>query len=172
MNKFRCLILIFFVVGFLLTFDVACQDAQPTPSPSPTPLAVVECDISDDECKAVPQDFIDDAAKAFELVIAQREALQKFKNERAATDAERKAVDILIAGLDKVLAIYDKTLDAADKLRLMYKSFIETQNKFIDALLELVKAKQKTSFLGSLWNSFKDFFKIVLAFYAGRAVGT
>jgi hypothetical protein len=160
-----------FVVAFalLIAVDMASgQTVQPTPAPTPPVLATVECDITADDCKGVKQDFIDDANKAFELVVEYRAAVEQFKNERAKTDAERQAAQILINGYDELLRIKDLTIDAQAKLQLMYENFIKVQNQFIDKLITLAEQKQQRGFMGKLWDGFKRLAELALVFYAGR----
>lgn len=151
-NISRCSWLLTPLLIYILTLTALPQ------TPAPTPIATVE----------VTQDFVDSANKAFKLVREQREALQKFKDERKATMAERQAATTLIAGLDKLVEIHKATIEAAEKLNELYVSFIETQQKFIDRLIELAKEKQRTGFLGKLWNGFKTVVTAILFFYAGR----
>ena len=154
-----------FVTQLLMLLFVINPVAQvrPTPTPSPTPenvLATVE----------VSTEFVDRANQAFKLVVEQRDALAKFRNERVKTEAQQKAANTLIAGLDKLVEIHVSTIEAAEKLIKMQESFIQTQQKFIDALIELTKEKKKRGFLGKLWDGFKLVALMVLSLYAGKGL--
>lgn len=93
----------------------------------------------------VSQQFLDDANKAFALVIEQRDALAKFTAERKATDAERAAADALIKGMNELLAVKDRTISQYELLSQFQQKVIQFQFEVIEKLEKQLK-KPKSLF--------------------------
>lgn len=91
------------------------------------------------------QQFIDDANKAFALVIEQRDALAKFANERRASEIERAAADALIKGMNELIAIKDRTISQYELLSQFQQSVIKFQAEIIERLEKQLK-KPKSLF--------------------------
>lgn len=113
----------------------------------------------------VEQTFIDSATKAFEMVVSQREVINKFLEERAKSDAEKQVAGTLIKSLDELLAIKDKTIAAYEKMMLIYENVIKMQFSIIEQLEKrLLKPK---SFLDKFLKAVKD----IVVFAAGVVIG-
>lgn len=93
----------------------------------------------------VSQQFVDDATRAFNLVIEQRDALEKFKLERAKTDIERASADALIKGMNEFVALKDRQIGQYELLVKMQQSIIAFQAEIIERLEKMLK-KPKSLF--------------------------
>jgi type I site-specific restriction endonuclease len=92
----------------------------------------------------VDKEFVSDANRCFDEVVACRDALEKFKNERAKTEAERHAADTLIASLNQLVAVKDRIIEAQAKLIDFYEKALNkpksTFDKFLNGVKEVLKA--------------------------------
>lgn len=90
--------------------------------------------VNGQDSVTVSRQFFEDATRAFDLVVQQREALAKYAEERAASLAERQKAEMLIKALDELIEIKNRTLVAKDDLIRVYQAIIDTQAKIIDKL--------------------------------------
>lgn len=113
----------------------------------------------------VSQSFLDDCTKAFKLVVEQRDALEKFKIERAKTDQERASADALIKGLNEFILLKDRTIGQYELLIKFQNQIIDFQKAIIDNLQkQLLKPK-------SLFQKIIGIMEKVVVLLAGIAIG-
>ena len=93
----------------------------------------------------VDQSFIDDATRAFNLVVEQRDAIEKLKSERKLSEVERQSADLLIKGLNDLLLLKDKTIEQYQKMIEIQGKIIEFQSKIIEKLQQMIN-KPKSMF--------------------------
>lgn len=93
----------------------------------------------------VTQDFLDSATRAFDLVVEQRDAIEKLKAERSLSEVERKSADLLIKGLNDLLLLKDKTIEQYQKMIQIQQQIIEFQQQIIEKLQNMLK-KPKSLF--------------------------
>ena len=93
----------------------------------------------------VDQSFLDDCNKAFQLVIEQRDALEKFKIERAKNEIERQSAQSLIDGLNSLITIKDRTIATYADIVKFQQKIIEFQNEIITRLQQAIN-KPKSGF--------------------------
>lgn len=107
---------------------------------------------------------MDDSAKAFDLVVAQRDAIDallKTKNlqaeERKAWELVRAALNDVIATKDKIIASYEQLVATQQKVIAMYGALVEKMQ------LEMGKKK-------SFWDKVLDTVKIISYILVGVAI--
>lgn len=140
---------------FLLSIAVKGQTVSPTP-----------------QKVLVEQSFVDDAAKAFALVVSLRDALQKEQMSngasavtKAALQAQIDALNSLIVIQDRKAAIYDSLLVLRDKAFEVYDKIIKIQADIIDRLsTQLGKGK-------SGWQKFTAGLAKIAVLLAGVLIG-
>lgn len=114
----------------------------------------------------VTQEFINDATRAFDLVVEQRKAIDEFLKERAKTDAERVNAQILIKGFDELIAIKDKSISALEKLNVIYEKVIQMQFDIIEKLEK--RLMKPRSFFQKFLQGLKEVALIVVGVAVGR----
>jgi hypothetical protein len=116
----------------------------------------------------VDQGFVDDATAAFEELEASRDTIKSFLRERNLSEAERKAATSLIASIDKLVEIKDRTILSFEKLLVIYERAIELQSKLIDRLEKrLLKPK---NFFEKFLDGVKEILKAVTFIAIGRGL--
>ncbi len=113
----------------LILSSTLITTAQTTPTPTPLAVAPIQ-----PVKVVVDSSFVDDANKAFNEVLALRQAIEQFKAERGSSTAERAASDALIKNLNDLIAIKDRTISANEQLVQVYAKIIQIQNDMIDRL--------------------------------------
>ena len=93
----------------------------------------------------VTQGFVDDATKAFIELPALRGTVQKLLAERKLSEDERKVTVSLLEGIDKILALKDRTISDYTKLSELQMRIIDMQQRIIEKL-ETALNKPKSSF--------------------------
>ncbi len=150
--------LLILAICLLLAAGSYAQTVSPTPDRS-RPVTVT-------------QGFVDDASKAFALVVELRDSLQKEKelNEakgvtNAAKDAQIVALNGLIAIFERKDVIYQSLLDLRDQAFAVYEKVIKIQADMIDRMAkQLSKGK-------SGWDKFVGVLKTVATIVLGVAIG-
>lgn len=117
-------------------------------------LILGSCNFAHAQTVNVSQSFVDDCTKAFNLVIEQRDALEKFKIERAKNDVERASADALIKGLNEFVALKDRTISQYELLVQMQQKIISFQQGIITKLQEMLKKPK--SFLDKVLKVLKE----------------
>lgn len=117
----------------------------------------------------VDQSYIDDSNKAFDEVLALREAAEKALAERGATRAERAVATVLIASFDKVIAIKNQEIDAHKQLELLLQGMIKIQQDFI-VWMQTQLAKPKKNIFQRILSGIKKAAEMVLAVLAGAGL--
>lgn len=110
----------------------------------------------------VTQKFVDDAAKAFDLIAANRTALEKYANDEKNSLIEREQARILIKGYDELLAIKDRTISAVEKLTALYERAVALQERILDRYekyFEEIDRRGRNK--NSLWKQIKQVFTVV-----------
>lgn len=146
-----CLAMIFFC-------GLQAQTVTPTPDRS-TPITVT-------------QGFVDDATKAFALVVTLRDALQKAQMASGADTVTKAALQAQIDSLNGLMviyerkdAVYESLLVLRDKAFAAYDVIVKIQSDMIDKLSkQLAKGKTK-------WDKFLTVLKEVAAITLGIAIG-
>lgn len=120
----------------------------------------------------VTQGFVDDAAKAFELVVVLRDQLQKEQMlngasavTKAALQAQIDALNGLIIIKDRKEAIYQSLLDLRDQAFAVYERVIKIQAEMIDRQTKQMN-KGKSG-----WDKFLSVLKTVAVLLSGYALG-
>lgn len=122
---------------------------------TPTPEKTVE----------VTESFVQDANRAFDLIVAQREALAKYAAERTLTIAERDAANGLVKSMDELILIKDRQVAAQEKLNQIYAQMIEIQGKIITQLENRLNRPK------GFYQKFLDNLKVVIEIAVGIAIG-
>lgn len=143
------------ILIILLSFIAFGQTPTPTPDRS-RPVTV-------------DQGFVDDATKAFELVAAQKETIQKFINERGRTEAERQAGEALIKGLNDFLALKDRMISQYELLVNRLQTIVDFQFKIIEKLKEMMNKPK--GFWQKLFDGVKEILKAATYIMIGRGIG-
>lgn len=117
----------------------------------------------------VTQSFLDDATRAFNLVVEQRDALAKYAAERLTADAERRNAQMLIQALDELIAIKDKTLSAKDDLIKIHSQAIEIQSKIIEKLEKQLNRPQSS--FAKFTKVLKEVLILTSGIFIGRGLG-
>jgi hypothetical protein len=149
--------LVIFLVIFLAFFGEA--NAQ-TVSPTPEPQVLVS------------QSFLNDATKAFALVVELRDALEKERTAsgatavvKAALQAQIDALNGLIVIKDRKEVVYQSLLDLRDQAFAVYEKVIKIQADMIERMsAQLNKGK-------SAWDKIVGVLKTVVSILAGAAIG-
>lgn len=129
-------------------------------------MASAQCvDTADDPCVSIKQSTVNKSAQVADELIAARDAIVKFKTERAATDAERAAATVLIKGLNDLIATKDLIIAQYEKINELYKKAIDFQQIIIERL-EKQLSKPKTG-----WQKFLTTLKEIALVLAGAALG-
>jgi threonine dehydratase len=129
----------------------------------------VDCNKTPDHPKCqkvvVTQGYIDDATKAFDLVVAQRDAIDaliKTKNlqgeERKAWELVRNALNDVISVKDKIISSYEQLVATQQKVIAMYSGLVEKMQ------LEIGKKK-------GFWDKVLDTVKVIGYILTGVALG-
>lgn len=102
-------------------------------TPSPTPIPV-------DRNTPVTTDagFIADANAAFTELKAAKEALEKYRNERGRTEAERAAADAEIKGLNALIDIFKQGYAQYGLMVTALQKIIEFQWAMIDRFKDML----------------------------------
>lgn len=116
----------------------------------------------------VDQSFIDDATKAFDLVVAQRKVIEDFQKERATSNAERASAQVLINAFDALIKVKDQISAEKDKIIALYAQVIDLQQKII-LNLEKQLSKPKSAFQKFL-KGLKEVLLIVTGVLIGRGL--
>jgi hypothetical protein len=151
-------ILLTLAICFVLTLSMSAQTVSSTPDRN-TPVQVT-------------QGFVDDATKAFALVVELRDALQKEQMAsgasavtKAALQAQIDALNGLIAIKDRKDAAYESLLTLRDKAFEMYDRIIKIQADMLDRLTAQLNKPQ------SAWKKFVRMVEKIVVFAAGAAIG-
>jgi CHASE3 domain sensor protein len=120
----------------------------------------------------VSQGFVDDATKAFALVVELRDALQKEQMAsgasavtKAALQAQIDALNGLIAIKERKETVYEQLLTLRDQAFAMYDKIIKIQTEMIDRLTAQLNKPQ------SAWQKFVRVVEKIVVFAAGAAIG-
>lgn len=148
---------IFLVI--ILTLFCGIGSAQ-TVSPTPEPQVIVS------------QSFLNDATKAFALVVELRDALEKERTAsgattvvKAALQAQIDALNGLIVIKDRKEAVYQSLLDLRDQAFAVYEKVIKIQADMIERLTTQLNKPQ------SGWQKFVRIIEKVVIILAGVALG-
>jgi hypothetical protein len=149
------------LLSFLLAVLLISANAQ-TVSPTPDRNKPV----------TVSQGFVDDATKAFALVVELRDALQKEQMAsgasavtKAALQAQIDALNGLIAIKERKETVYEQLLTLRDQAFAMYDKIIKIQTEMIDRLTAQLNKPQ------SAWQKFVRVVEKIVVFAAGAAIG-
>lgn len=122
-------------------------------------------DTVDDPCISIKQSTVNKSAQVADELIAARDAIVKFKTERAATDAERAAATVLIKGLNDLVATKDLIIVQYEKINELYKKAIDFQQVIIERLEKQLNRPK------SGWQKFLTTLKEIALVLAGAALG-
>ena len=122
-------------------------------------------DTADDPCVSIKQSTVNRSAQVADELIAARDAIVKFKTERAATDAERAAATVLIKGLNDLVATKDLIIVQYEKINELYKKAIDFQQVIIERLEKQLNRPK------SGWQKFLTTLKEIALVLAGAALG-
>jgi len=112
----------------------------------------------------VPQATLNKAAQVADELVAARDAIAKFKVERAANEAERAAATVLIKGLNDLVATKDLIIVQYEKINELYKKAIDFQQIIIERL-EKQLSKPK-----SAWQKFVGVLEKIVLVLTGAAL--
>lgn len=115
----------------------------------------------------VDQSFVDDATKAFELVVEQRKTIETFLTERAKTDIERQSMNALLKSYDELIKVKDSISAEKDKIIAFYAKVVEMQMTIIEQLEK--KLTKPKSFLDKVLKVLKEVALIVGGILIGRS---
>lgn len=118
----------------------------------------------DDRCVSVKQSTLDRAAKAVDELKEARKAIEAFKNERAATDAERLAWNNFKTITESAIAVFQKGVADRDKVIELQQKAIEALTQLNDKLLAQLDKKP------SAWKKFVNAAKTVMLVLTGAAL--
>lgn len=113
----------------------------------------------------VPQATLNKAAQVADELVAARDAIAKFKVERAANEAERAAATVLIKGLNDLVATKDLIIVQYEKINELYKKAIDFQQIIIERL------EKQLSRPKSGWQKFLTTLKEIALVLAGATLG-
>jgi hypothetical protein len=117
----------------------------------------------------VDQTYVDDSNKAFDEVLALREAAVKAAEAQGASRAERAVATVLIGSFDRVLAIKNQEIDAHKQLELLLQGMIKIQQDFI-AWMQLQLMKPKKNIFQKILSGIKRAAEMVLGVLAGAGL--
>lgn len=126
----------------------------------------------EDKTVTVSQQFVDDAAKAFDLVFEQREALRARAATQQLTKEEREAADKLLVALDKLLDVKDRTIAAVEKLAALYEKAVTVLTVIVERMEKLVQIAETKKEKPSLWQTFKNILTAVVVIISLRKLVT
>lgn len=116
----------------------------------------------------VPQTFVDDATKAFDLVVEQKKVIENCLTERKLTDAERDSMRVLIKGFDELIKVKDQISDAKDRIIALYERVIVMYQGLVEKLEQkLLKPK---SFFQKFLQAVKETLLLVGGIVIGRGL--
>lgn len=117
---------------------------------------------------SVPQEFLDDCNQAFKLVAVQRDQLANYAEKDKLTKAERDSALALVASMDSLMAVKDRTILSYETLVKTLQNAIEIQSKIIDILEKrLLKPR---SFLEKTLKALKEFALVTAGVILGRGL--
>lgn len=122
-------------------------------------------DRPNDPCVLVNQTVIDRASAAVTELVAARDVIVKFQNERLATDAEREAAKTLVKSLNDVLDVRGRIIAEYDRMAVVYQKVIDMQTALIDRLTREIN-KPKSS-----WQKLASALKTVMVLATGITLG-
>jgi hypothetical protein len=117
----------------------------------------------------VDQSYIDDTNRAFDEVVALREAAVKAAEAQGASKAERAVTTVLVGSFDRVIAIKNQEIDAHKQLELLLQGMIKIQQDFI-AWMQLQLVKPKKNIFQKILSGIKRAAEIVLGVLAGAGL--
>lgn len=85
-----------------------------------------------DGSQCVSNETITKAAQVADELRSSRDVIAKFQIERSATEAERAAAQVLIKGLNELLATKDKIIGEYERINELYKKAIDFQQIIIE----------------------------------------
>lgn len=131
------------------------------------PLGVAgQCvDTPDDPCVAIKQSELNKATAAIKELVAARDVIAKFTAERAFTDAERKAAQVLIQSYDSLLATKDKMILEYERIQGFYKQVVDFQQQIITNL------ERQLNRPTTAWQKFIKTVGRIVVFAAGVYIG-
>lgn len=118
-----------------------------------------------DPCIPVNQSFIDDSTKAFTLLAAKSDTIEKLLTERNASGASLDALKLVNAALHEVLALKDKKDEINAKMLILYEKVIAMQDALID------KMEKRLNKGKGFWDKVLNVIKQVAYIAAGIALG-
>lgn len=121
-------------------------------------------DIPEDRCISVRQSTLDRAAQAVSELVEARKVIESFKNERAATEAERLAWNNFKVITESAIAVFQKGVADRDKVIELQQKAIEAMAQLNDKLLQQIGKKP------SAWKKFVNALKAVSYILAGAAL--
>jgi len=95
--------------------------------------------------QCVKQAVLDKCADVADQLIAAKDVIEKFKAERATTDAERASATVLIKSLNDVLEVRGRIITEYEKMMVVYQKVIDMQMVIIKKLTTQIN-KPKSAF--------------------------
>lgn len=125
-------------------------------------LAILSsCQFAFAQTVCVSQEVADNCNRAFDEVVALREAVEKFKTERGASDA-------LIKGFNELIEIKNRTISANEDLVKVLQNIIRIQNEIIKTLEGRINKPKST--LQKIFSVIEKLFLIVAGVGIGRGL--
>ena len=154
-----------FIITFLLcvcAVNISAQTVAPTPDRN-APVTTT-------------QGFVDDAAKAFALVVELRDALQKQLEAGGASEVTKAALRMQITELNALIAIkdrkeaaYQSLLDLRDQAFAIYEKVIKMQADMMDKMWKRLNKGQ--SAFDKFLNGVKQVVTLVTGIIIGKKLG-
>ena len=121
-----------------------------------------------DGSQCVSNETITKAAQVADELRSSRDVIAKFQIERSATEAERAAAQVLIKGLNDLLATKDKIIGEYERINELYKKAIDFQQIIIERYEKMLN-KPKSGFQKFL-TTLKEIALVLAGITLGRGI--